>query len=274
MEAFTDPEVDAIFPGTGGYGTTRMLDLLDYKAIRRNPKVFIGFSDITALHLAIQARAGLITYHSPNPMWGLGSPDNLPAFSWRYFFRPLTGIDRFERFADGAAAGEGGGGDAPKAHEPYVIELDDEVPPPRVMVAGRGRGRVTGGNLSLISATMGTPYEIDTRGRILFIEDVGEDPYKVDRYLSQLRLAGKLDHLAGAILGKFTRRSSESDKPADPPEYDHEAVLRDYFEGLGVPVVLEYPAGHFKFNATLPINGMVELDTTGDEVVVRVLPGE
>lgn len=260
MAAFLDPEVDAIFPGTGGYGTMRILDRLDYEAIRRNPKILIGFSDLTALHAALNRRAGLITFHSPNPMWGLGSENNLTPFSERWFFRALEG----------------------PAAEPYTIELPrpleiadarevavDEMPRPVAFGKGKARGRLVGGNLSLLSAIEGTPYALDTEGAILLIEDTREAPYRVDRMLRQLQLAGKLATLRGAILGQFTRNYDREDETrgADP-RYTVDGVLRQYFENAGIPVLMNYPIGHYPENATLPLGGEVEVDA--DAGVVRV----
>lgn len=260
MAAFLDPEVDAIFPGTGGYGTMRILDHLDYAAIRAHPKILVGFSDLTALHAAINRRAGVVTFHSPNPMWGLGSEDNLKPFSERWFFRALEG---------------------PPA-EPYTIEIPrpleiadareigvDEMPQPVALGRGKARGRLVGGNLSLVSALEGTPYAFDTKDAILLIEDTREAPYRVDRMLRQLQLAGKLATLRGAILGQFTRNYDREDETRDAdPRYTVDGVLRQYFEHAGIPVLMNYPIGHYPMNATLPLGGEVEVDA--DAGVVRV----
>lgn len=252
MQAFLDPEVDAVFPGTGGYGTMRILDRLDYAAIRQNPKLVIGFSDITALHAALNRHAGLVTFHSPSPMWGLGSEENLTPFSEEWFFRAV----------------EGGTG-VPR-EESYEIEIcDAEVPWPQALGGGRARGRLVGGNLSLVVALEGTPFAIDMRDAILLLEDTREAPYRVDRMLRQLQLAGKLATLRGAILGQFTRNYDREDetRTADP-RYTVDGVLRQYFEPLGIPVLMNFPIGHHPMNATLPLGGEVEID--GDAVTLRV----
>jgi len=255
MQAFEDPEVDAVFPGTGGYGAMRILDLLDYDAIRRNPKAVIGFSDITALHAALNRRTGLVTFHSPNPMYGLGSEGDATPFSLAWFFRAVEG---------------------PRAA--YTVDVPahdgrEAVPQPVALAPGRARGRLVGGNLSLISALEGTPYAIDTTDAILLIEDTREAPYRVDRMLCQLRLAGKLGRLRGAVLGQFTRNYDREDETrgADP-RFSVDGVLRQYFEGLGVPVLMNYPVGHHAMNATLPLGGEVEVDA--DAGVLRVLAPE
>lgn len=295
MQWFADPEVDAIFPGTGGYGTMRILDKLDYALIRQHPKLLVGFSDITALHAAINRRAGVVTFHSPNPMWGLGSPDGLAPFSERWFFRAI------ER-----SAGEGPYPlEIPATFEPAAVASATPTPVPTPLPAGdaaastvtkpavqstesgggaklqpfgawgkgRARGRLTGGNLSLISALEGTPYAIDTRGAILLVEDVREAPYRVDRMLRQLQLAGKLAELKGAVLGQFTRNYDREDETRRPdPRYTVEGVLRQYFENAGFPVLYGFPLGHVAWNATLPLGGEVEIDADRQEL--RVLEGE
>ena len=239
MAAFRNPEIKAIYPGTGGYGTTRMLDLLDYKTIRQNPKILHGFSDITGLHLAIHKKAGLVTFHGPNLMYGLGSEDNLTWFSANYQWSAEV-QSRFEM----------------PRQIGYTFKMPADATPIRIIHPGVARGRLIGGNLSLISPLIGTEYEIETKGRILFIEDVREEPYRIDRYLSHLRLAGKLDQVAGVILGIF--RKCESEDPEESLSLDQ--VFDDYFADLGVPVIQNFPVGHFKYNATLPIGVMAELD--------------
>ncbi len=262
MQAFRDPEVQAVFPGTGGYGTMRILDRLDYKAIRANPKLLVGFSDITALHAAINRHAGLMTWHSPAPMWGLGgypNPEklgrnNLTKFSAKYFFAAIEAKD----------------GSQPRPLT-YTVETPEDVPQPVALGSGTARGRLTGGNLSLVAALEGTPYSLDTRDAILLLEDTREAPYRVDRMLAQLKLAGKLKHLRGAVLGQFTKSFDREDNETEDPRYLVNGVLRQYFEPLGIPVLMNYPIGHHEMNATLPLGGQVEIDA--DAGVLRVLGG-
>jgi muramoyltetrapeptide carboxypeptidase len=266
MAGFTDPEVDAIFPGTGGYGTTRIVDRLDYDVIRRNPKVFIGFSDITALHIAINQRTGLVTFHSPNPEFGLGGENNLSPFAARYFWRALLAKEY-----DNPVGGKLRRGYAIETRprdgdKPDDAAIFEDVPQAMTFVGGKARGRLIGGNLSVLHALMGTPYEIETDGKILFIEDVGEAPYRVDRMLSTLRLAGKFDKVNGVILGAFTARD-EDDEWDDDASIDD--VLRDYFADLHVPVLAHFPVGHVRYNVTLPVGALVELDA--DEQALTVL---
>jgi muramoyltetrapeptide carboxypeptidase len=260
MTGFTDPEVDAIFPGTGGYGTTRIVDKLDYEVIRRNPKVFIGFSDITGLHIAINQRTGLVTFHSPNPEFGLGGESNLSPLAAKYFWRALLAKEYDLPSLDGRGRERVGytietqPRDGDKSDDAAIFE---DVPQAVTFAEGKARGRLIGGNLSVLHALMGTPYELETDGKILFIEDVGEAPYRVDRMLSTLRLAGKFDKVNGVILGAFTARDEEAEWDDDASIDD---VLREYFADLGVPVLAKFPVGHVRYNATLPIGAMVEMD--------------
>jgi muramoyltetrapeptide carboxypeptidase len=300
MSAFADPKVNAIFPGTGGYGTTRIIDKLDYDVIRRNPKILVGFSDITGLHIAINQKTGLVTFHSPNPEWGLGSDDNLSPFAAKWFWRAL--LAKSYAGTEGREPGytilpRGIEGRSPAARELFdegrkLVAADGtliagseqtagqpsrrsnsrptlpqfELPSVHTMVGGKGRGRLIGGNLSVMHAMMGTPFEIQTDGKILFIEDVGEAPYRVDRMLQTLRSAGKFNHVAGVILGQFTAREEESSWDDDASIDD---VLHDFFGEFKVPVLTHFPIGHVRYNATLPVGAMAELDA--DAQTLRVL---
>ena len=247
MAGGADPRIKAIFPGTGGYGTTRILDQLDYDIIKNNPKILIGFSDITGLHLAINKMTGLTTFHTPSPMYGLGSKNNLSPISDHFFWQAI----------------------AKNNPNGYIIDvkqfdLDESM---ITLHGGKGIGKLIGGNLSLINTLMGTPYEIETNGKILFIEDVGEAPYRIDRYFSQLKLAGKFDHVTGIILGKFTRRASEP--PDDENSFTMMEILEQYFSHLGIPVLANFPIGHYKNNISFPIGIMAELDA--DKQIIRIL---
>ncbi|WP_197525759.1 S66 peptidase family protein [Pseudobythopirellula maris] len=262
--AFADPEVDAVFPGTGGYGATRMLDLVDWDVVAANPKVFIGFSDVTALHLAIAAKCNFITFHTPTPQYGLGSKDGLHPFSERYFWRSLLA-------AENVSAEDGGA-------EGFEYELPADAPSPRTLRPGVATGPLIGGNLTLVASLMGTPYEIDTDGRVLFLEDVSEAPYRVDRMLSQLKLGGKLRAPAAVILCRFTYRepdNEEGDGVADEKKkrtQSFDEVFADYFGDAPYPVITDFPMGHgvkgqkWSLNATLPEGALVEVDAGAKRV--------
>ena len=252
MQAFLDPDVDAVFPGTGGYGTMRTFDRLDFEAIRTHPKIVIGFSDITGLHMALNRQAGLVTFHTPTPMWGFGTEEGMSPFSEKYFWKALLADDKVRTRG-------------------YTIEIPEEAPQPITLGKGKARGRLAGGNLSMISALEGTPFAVDTRDAILLIEDVREAPYRIDRMLKQLQLAGKLDTLRGAVLGQFTRNyDREEDQMTQDPRFTVDGVLKQYFKPLGIPVLMNFPVGHHRYNTSLPLGAMVELDA--NRGVLRVLP--
>tara|TARA_B100000945_G_scaffold84043_1_gene65051 strand:- start:593 stop:1633 length:1041 start_codon:yes stop_codon:yes gene_type:complete len=242
MNYFRDKSVKAIFPGTGGYGSTRILGMLDYNIIKDNPKIFIGFSDITALHVAFNQLGDLITFHTPNPMYGLGSEKGLDPISELYFWSLIMNSDDYN----------------------YEIPFDlyGDSLKVQTMVPGVASGNLVGGNLSLLCSTMGSDYEIQTGGRILFIEDVGEAPYRVDRYLRELKLAGKLDVVNGIIIGRFSRRESEN--PDKPSDFKMSQVFQQYFSELNVPVIFDFPAGHGSKNISLPLGGNVLIDTKNE----------
>jgi muramoyltetrapeptide carboxypeptidase len=224
-DAFADPEVDAIVCLRGGYGTPRLLDRIDYDLLRRNAKPFIGYSDITALHLAIARYCGFVTFHGPLLNADLLANKQPPT---------ETSLLRLLR-------GQVGKGDEfvhPIAHPLSCIEH------------GIASGRLMGGNLALICATLATPYDIDTEGAILFIEDIGEPLYRIDRLLTQLRLAGKLAGLRGVVVGDFAGLDVEKMTP----------LLKQTFGPLGIPVLAGWRSGHCDPNLTLPLGAVVRLD--------------
>ncbi len=259
--AIRDPTVRAIFPGRGGYGMTRIVDRIDFDALRKDPKVILGFSDITVLHMAAFRKTGLITFHSPNAVWGLGIDGGLQPPAKHYFWRALWS----EEYA--SANGQLGYSICPfgwsTSFDAARFESESGLALPTTMTGGKATGRLVGGNLSLIAALMGTPYEIVTDENILFIEDVGEAPYSVDRMLSTLRLAGKFENLQGVLIGQFTLNAAQKVKPGETTTRE---VLLEYFQGLNIPVVDQFPSGHVKCNLTLPLGAMVELDADAHSV--------
>src|SRR5690606_1993668 len=191
--------------------------------------------------------ASLLTFHSPAPMYALGGDKPMMPFTERYFYRAIE--CRPESSCDYRIEYVGG-------------DEENKVPQPVGLGRGRARGRLVGGNLSLLAALEGTPYAIDTTDAILLVEDVGEAPYRIDRMLRQLKSAGKLAGLRGAIVGQFTKsepKENEDDgddegkKRKVDPRFTAEGVLRQYFEPLGVPVLMNFPIGHAKMNCTLPL---------------------
>ncbi len=243
-----DPEVKAIVCLRGGYGSPRILDRIDYDALRRQPKIIVGYSDITALLIAIHRRAGLVTFHGPmGKEWS--ALKGLTPYSEKYFWDALTSPES-PRFADW------GGERAPGMKAPIAL------------VDGRAEGTLVGGNLSVMCAGLGTPYEIDTRGAILFIEEVGEKPFRIDRMLNQLRLAGKLRETRGILLGVFAGCEGRD------PEGDLSLteIFSDYFVPLRVPVLCDYPAGHVADQATLPMGVKARLDAAARTLSILESP--
>jgi muramoyltetrapeptide carboxypeptidase len=258
--AFADPETSAVWCARGGYGVVRILDRIDFDLIRRNPKVLVGFSDITLLHTAIHLQTGLITFHGPNLQDGFGKPDDMPAPSERALWQALS--------ANGAGAPSVS---ALQRKERYRFDLTDvENLALNPIVGGVATGRLAGGNLAVLAGVMGTPFEIETTGCVLFLEDIGERAYRIDRYLSQFKLAGKLSAVAGVLLGDFSYE--EGDKADE--QKGILTVFQEYLGPLGVPVLAGFPAGHERFNLTLPMGAQVQLDADQRTITVCERPTE
>lgn len=240
MQAFTDDEVSAVFAARGGYGVARLLDRLDFAVIRANPKPLVGYSDLTALHAALDKHAGLVSYHSPNAIDGLCGTGKLDPPSVAAFWQ--------------AVAGEGD----------YELPTADTGAELRTLVGGVAEGELVGGNLAVLAGLFGTPYAPELAGRVLLLEDLDEQPYRLDRMLAQLRLTGKLASLAGVLLGQFT----DCGGPSSPASPSADEVLEQYLGGLGVPVLAGFPTGHTLPNVTLPHAGRVRLDAGQQRVTV------
>ncbi|MDA8410711.1 MAG: LD-carboxypeptidase [Treponema sp.] len=236
---FADRNIDGIFCMKGGYGTPRILDRINYDVIRAHPKVFVGYSDITGTHLAIGREGGLVTFHGPMPYSERGE-------SW-------DGPSRERLLACVGPKGGKGPLENPAGR------------PLKALAGGRARGRLVGGNLSLIAATMGTPWEIETRDRIVFMEDIGERPYRVDRMLTQLRLAGKLAGAAGFILGDWNDCGPEEGKGS----LGLDEVLEELLIPTGRPVLANLAAGHCRPNLCLPLGVEVAIDA--DRLAIEFL---
>jgi len=232
--AFGDPDIKGVFCIRGGNGAAKILDKIDFDLIRANPKGFYGYSDISVLHAAINQRTGLITYHTPM----LAEPNFQQADVYtldqhrRYIFDP----------------GYKGGLELPEGNLDFLVE-------------GTAEGMLCGGNLAALSGTMGTPYEIDTRGKIFFIEEVGQSPPHIDRRLNGFRLAGKLSHCAGIIFGQFTNCAG-----AGRLSLDVEAVIRSL--GLTVPVIWNFPCGHELPTTSLPMGAVARMDSRAGTLTI------
>ena len=230
--AFDDDEVAAIICLRGGYGTPRILDRIDFQLLQTKAKPFIGYSDITALHLAISRYAGFVTFHGPMLNADLLGGKQQPTES--SFFNMLRGQVRAGSLLTHPAAW-----------------------PLTTIEPGIAQGRLLGGNLSMIAATMGTPYQIDAEDVILFIEDINEPLYRIDRLLTHLRLAGTLDLLRGVLVGDVAGVDATA----------LERLLRQTFGPLRIPVLAGWRSGHCDPNLTLPMGALVRLDA-GNKVLV------
>jgi muramoyltetrapeptide carboxypeptidase len=232
-QMFADPSIKGIVCLRGGYGAGRILRLIDYASVKRNPKVFMGYSDITALHLAIHKECEMVTFYGP-----------MVATEMADRFSDYTRISLWKTLTSTEPAGKIGMGDAKV----------------RVISKGEAAGILIGGYLPTIAASMGTPYEIDTRGRILFFEDFRKEPFELDRLLTQLLLSGKLNEAAGIAIGECVECVP---KGRFPSSFSWEEVLRDRLENLGIPVLSGLCFGHGDHKATLPIGAKAVLNTAG-----------
>jgi muramoyltetrapeptide carboxypeptidase len=232
--AFADDEVDAVFCARGGYGTNRIISGVDFNLIRANPKILLGYSDITGLHIPIYQKTGLVVFQGPMVVsdWGKGIND----YSFRNLFRVISGRE---------PAGE--------------VTNPGDAEGMKFIGSGRVSGPLTGGNLSLLITTLGTPYEIDTRGKVLVIEDIDEDPYAIDRYLRHLHNAGKFDTIAGLVLGSFTNCVK---KDSDKDSFSTEEVFNDFIKNISCPIVSGLTFGHSGITTTIPIgiNAAIDID--------------
>jgi muramoyltetrapeptide carboxypeptidase len=240
IRMFAEKKVDAVLCVRGGYGTARLLPLLDYKVIAANPKIFVGFSDITSLHCAFLTKAKLVSFHGPMLVSDF-SRDELSQFAVKSFLETLSG--------QGTGLGKGYSGKTVK-----------------VLRRGVARGRLVGGNLTVLCTLLGTPWMPTLKGRILFIEDIGELPYRFDRMLTQLLNCGLLQQVAGVAVG--LNADCEDPKAKVTTEYRQslEDVLKERLLPLKIPVVTGLPFGHVPDNGTLPVGIMVELDAERGEL--------
>lgn len=238
QDAFADDSIAGVLCARGGYGAHRILPLLDLTAIARRPKFFSGYSDVTALHTAFNQQCGFVTFHTIMPTTEY---DNVDGYTMDYLRRALFG--------------------------PVSGPLQNpEGQPLTALCGGSAIGALCGGNLSLLAASLGTPWEVDTRGKILFLEDIGEKTYRVDAMLTQLRNAGKFADCAGVLLGAWTDCV---------PEYPEQTLtLTEIFQDLivpaGKPILANLACGHVLPTMSLPLGARVGMDA--GRQVVEVLP--
>ncbi|MGL5329435.1 MAG: S66 peptidase family protein, partial [Peptostreptococcaceae bacterium] len=229
-------DIDAILCIRGGYGTPRILDMIDYNIIKENPKIFIGFSDITALHNAINQKSNLITFHGPMA----GSMLDLDKFTFDSLFNTLNLDNKLN-----------------------ILNPNNEKI--KSLIEGTCEGQLVGGNLALLVATMGTKYEIDTKGKILFIEDIGEEIYKLDRMLTQLALGNKFKDCVGIIFGDFCdcNKSNKDD-------FELEELIIDRVKNYNKPTICNLKSGHCMPMITLALGANYKLDATNNNVKLNM----
>lgn len=233
--ALADPDVRGVFASRGGYGCQRIADGIDLAAVRRDPKLLVGFSDITSLQAMLWESTRLATIHGPMVNW-----------------------DDERTGPESAAALKA----AVMTTDPVVLERDPAETTAPVMVPGKARGVVLGGNLTLVSSSVGAGDELDLRKAIFFFEEVGEANYRLDRMLTQLRRSGELGTVAGVVIGQIT------DSSGDPGEWDTVGVLNDRLGDLGVPVLGGLKLGHGGGQLTIPLGTTATMDAEAGTLVL------
>ncbi|MGY6744059.1 MAG: S66 peptidase family protein [Cecembia sp.] len=231
---FADPDIKGIICIRGGSGASRILPMLDYKTIQKNPKPLLGYSDITALHSAIHAQTGLITFHGPN---GTGSWNsfNVRQFEKLFFERELV------KFENETVKGDD------------LIVKQNRI---QTIRPGKASGKILGGNLTVLTALSGTPFLPDFKNAILFLEDIGEDPYKIDRMMSTLKLNGTLDKIKGFIFGQCT----DCNPSGGYGSLTIDDILDDYLLPLNIPAFRGAMIGHVPKQFIVPVGAQVEMD--------------
>jgi len=244
-QMFTDDTVKGIIAVRGGYGSGRLLKDLDYELISDNPKIIMGYSDITSLLLGINKMTGLVTFHGPVAI------STFTDYTKKYFYQILTQTQPAGMIDD-----------APFSEN---LQTSNRI---WAINGGKARGKLTGGNLTLICATLGTPYEIDTNDKILFIEEVGEEPYDLDRYLTQLKFAGKFDKCAGIFFDRMAKVRPAALNPSFDSSLSKEDVILDRLAGYDFPVCLGISIGHVADKPVLPLGVLAELDADAGKISI------
>ncbi|HEY9787159.1 MAG TPA: LD-carboxypeptidase [Candidatus Obscuribacterales bacterium] len=248
---WADKEVKAIMPLRGGNGAARLLPKLNFDLIAKNPKIIIGYSDATGLLIPIHQKTGLVTFHGPM----MGSFFEGP-YTYHNYIKALMSPRPLGLIAD----------NNPK--EPW----SPEGPPTRFIIReGKAKGRLTGGCMTLIKQLMGTPYEMETAGKIVFLEDLDDEPHGIDRFLTQLLLAGSLQKAAAVIIGECTNcRPGGSGRRSFPLNFNLDRVLKERLGNLGIPVVYGLRFGHSKQKFTIPLGVTASLDAGPKGVVFKI----
>lgn len=234
-EMFADPDIDIILCARGGWGGLRLVDKIDFDLIRKNPKLLVGYSDITTLQFTIWTKTAVPSISGP--MVGVEMGKGILPFTEIHFWNQIHNEEPTYRF--------------------NYTETDTAV-----LKAGQAEGTLLGGCLSLVCHLVGTAYSPDYTGAILFLEDVGEKPYKIDRYLAHLKQAGVFDQISGLILGDFIDCTADEDEIS----FHLDEILDEYFSGVSYPVIRNFPYGHGDFKFSMPIGVHTILDTKGGEL--------
>ena len=235
---FADPEVDAIFCVRGGDGSSRLMPYLDYETIKANPKIFVGYSDVTNIHMALNQICGMVSFHGP--MISSNMIDGLTDEESTSFFDTINAESDFDY------------------QNPNGYEI-------KKLKRGKAIGNLVGGNLSLLSASIGTPFEVESEDNILFIEEVCEPMSKIEKWIFHLRNAGKLDKCRGIVLGQFTKVEN-----AEEPSYDENEVTLAALRDLDIPVVCNVQSGHGKPMMTLPLGALCTIDADEGKISFKV----
>ena len=237
-EAFKRDDINGIICLKGGYGSARILSMLDFEMIKANPKLFLGYSDITALHVAFNKICGLVTYHGP-----MASSDFTDSYTKESLIKNLFTNEPIGLY------------ESPDNEELISIR------------SGKGQGDLIGGNLSLLVSTLGSPYEVDTKGKILFIEEVNEPVYKIDGMLNSLSLAGKFDDCNGIILGTFTGCKRETKGYEGGFDLPLETVFENTLLQSNKPILANFRAGHNFPQPTMAFGTMIKMDADKKEII-------
>ncbi len=238
MDMFERDDVDAIMCVRGGYGCARILPLLDYSVIKKHPKILVGYSDVTALLYGIFKKTGLITFHGPV------STSTFNEFSVHNFKKVLMSPETTTKFFN--------------ANPPS----DENIYGVKTIVDGKAKGRLVGGNLSIMVSLIGTKYDVDYSGKIIFIEEIGEEPYRIDRMLTQLIQADKFRNVSGVMMGIFSKCEPKEIDPSFSKSFSLIEVLNERFSNFRVPVIYGMSFGHIKDKFTIPFGALAELSAT------------
>jgi muramoyltetrapeptide carboxypeptidase len=239
-DAFSDDQVDAVMCVRGGYGALRLLPCIDFNVIANNPKIFIGYSDITILLLSIFKRGGFVTFHGPMAASDFGK--GIRSYTKDRFFETVTGDMKVIKI------------DIPRGYRVARIS------------GGSAKGRMVGGNLCLMSKLIGTGFLPAFKNRIVYFEDTEEEPYRIDGYLSQLFQTTDLGQAAGYIIGEFTRCEIRDYRMKG---WNVRDVIDDYFGDIGKPVIYGFPCGHGKEKITIPIGVRAELNADSRTLIFK-----